>query len=278
MDRTLCELSYRIVSDVNKRLGRAARSNGRRRLQEVSTTATVLDLIDDANADGLPVWVQEFSSSEESQNGADIELWIADRSQNRSVGWLIQAKRLYPRRTPSSSPKFESIEHYVREFKQVDLLEAYARQKRGLNPVYWLYGWTFDSLDSVDPSSPCNCGPRSFKESVMVAPSSVVRNNWGSKSWHELIHQQDTVASLTSLWCIPWRGLGPWWVRSPFTRYAYEARDGLPDFVENLIRGEGEYRPTTLEFQSEEQRAADQPAIPIAPRALVVIEVNVGDS
>ena len=197
----LCRLGTEMTAEVHGTLGRAVRSHGRRQLSEEHVTYRLLDLLDDAGADGAPVWIRDFGRTAEAANGADLELWFWDRVTNLATGWLIQAKRLYPPTSGGSSPTFDQLEHSVGGRPQADLLIEATKHTPGLSPVYWLYGWDFEIRTSCSGRQGCKCTPYGLDNTLLVASASWIQSRPG-KTWHRVVSAGGPkVESLRRLLC-----------------------------------------------------------------------------
>jgi len=197
----MCNLAVQLHQATGDTLAGAAASAGRRQLSEEHVTYKLLDLIDGFAADGAPIWIRDYGRSDESANGADLELWFWERGGGLAVGWLVQAKRLSPPETAASAPKFKSIRHKVGGKLQSDLLIEAAAKVNGLMPLYWLYSWDLPARTRCSGDPSCKCTPSTFDEALIVAHAETVKASTGS-SWHSVVQNNITsVESLRRLWC-----------------------------------------------------------------------------
>jgi hypothetical protein len=167
----LCDLGHRLAHHTYDDLTTSFQSGGRLQLSEVGITHDLARLIwVQAAATGRAdtVLVREYDGAAERRTGADLELWFTDGSVG--VGWLVQAKRLYPAKghTP---PRFQQMPHKVRgEFQAARLIRSAAQLGLRLNdvaPIYWLYAFAPTS-DLCDGTPGCRCSALSPCDGIRV--------------------------------------------------------------------------------------------------------------
>lgn len=119
----------RISSDTWRRLSWADHF-GARLGEETMTDLLILDMMQFPRNYGVCVF--HPTRLEESRCGADLMVWIR-RRKGRSRFLAIQAKKLY------NGKRYNTLNHYTnRGIRQIDLLEAFARQYHAI-PLYLLY-------------------------------------------------------------------------------------------------------------------------------------------